>query len=185
MALVGYARVSSVGQTLDVQQQKLQHCDKLFEEKQSGSAYARPQLKACLNYLREGDTLVVTRLDRLARSTLHLCQMAEQLSDNGINLHVIDQNIETNSATGRLLFNMLAAIAQFETELRAERQRDGIDRAKARGVQFGQKPKLSEEQIAELRQHREEGALIRELMDEYALSKSSVYRYLRINHSAE
>lgn len=79
MALIGYARVSSVGQNLDVQRDKLAHCDKIFEEKHSGSTNARPRLKACLEYIREGDVLVVTRLDRLARSTLHLCQIAVTL----------------------------------------------------------------------------------------------------------
>ena len=79
MAIVGYARVSSVGQSLNVQLDKLKHCDKIFQEKRSGSSRQRPQLKACLEYIREGDTLVVTRLDRLARSTLHLCQLADQL----------------------------------------------------------------------------------------------------------
>jgi DNA invertase Pin-like site-specific DNA recombinase len=81
MALIGYARVSSVGQGLAVQQDKLKHCDKLFEEKRSGTSDKRPRLKACLEYVREGDILVVTRLDRLARSTLHLCQIAEELGD--------------------------------------------------------------------------------------------------------
>jgi len=78
-------------------------------------------------YVREGDTLVVTRLDRLARSTLHLCQIADELEQKQVDLRVIDQNINTADATGRLLFNMLASIAQFETELRAERQMDGKD----------------------------------------------------------
>ena len=77
MALVGYVRVSSIGQSLAVQRDKLQHCDKLFQEKKSGASNKRPQLQACLKYVREDDTLVVTRLDRLARSTLHLCQIAE------------------------------------------------------------------------------------------------------------
>jgi len=79
MAVVGYARVSSVGQSLEVQLEKLQACDKLFQEKRSGTSNQRSQLQACLEYVREGDTLVVTRLDRLARSTLHLCQLAEHL----------------------------------------------------------------------------------------------------------
>jgi DNA invertase Pin-like site-specific DNA recombinase len=77
MALVGYARVSSVGQSLDVQLDKLRHCDKVFEEKKSGASGKRLRLEDCLEYVREGDTLVVTRLDRLARSTLHLCQIAQ------------------------------------------------------------------------------------------------------------
>ena len=146
MAVVGYARVSSVGQSLDVQLDKLKHSDKIFQEKRSGSSSKRPRLKACLEYLREGDTLVVTRLDRLARSTLHLCQLAEQLDQKQVNLQVLDQNIHTGDATGRLLFNMLGAIAQFETEIRAERQMDGIQSAKARGIRLGRNKSLTEQQ---------------------------------------
>ena len=178
MALIGYARVSSVGQSLDVQLTKLKHCDKVFREKKSGSSDKRPRLKACLEYVREGDTLVVTRLDRLARSTLHLCQIANDLDKKNVNLHVLDQHIDTSDATGRLLFNMLGAIAQFETEIRAERQRDGIEKAKENGVQFGRQKALSQKEVAELRRKRKKGVLIKDLMNDYRLSKSSVYRYL-------
>jgi DNA invertase Pin-like site-specific DNA recombinase len=181
MALIGYARVSSVGQSLEVQRDKLQHCDKIFEEKKSAASGKRPltpRLDACLEYVREGDTLVVTRLDRLARSTLHLCQIADELARKGVHLQVLDQHIDTSDATGRLLFNMLGAIAQFETEIRAERQMDGIQKAKAMGIQFGAQPKLTDEQIAELRQRRENGELVRELMKDYRISKATVYRYL-------
>ena len=178
MALVGYARVRSIGQSLEVQLDKLKHCDKLYQEKKSGASGRRPQLKACLAYLREGDTLVVTRLDRLARSTLHLCQIAANLERKQINLQVLDQNINTTSATGRLLFSMLSAIAQFETEIRAERQMDGIQKAKERGVHFGRKKNLTVQQVAELRDRRDQGALIKTLMKDYGLSKASVYRYL-------
>ena len=178
MATVGYARVSSVGQSLNVQLDKLKDCDKVFEEKQSGTSNKRPRLKACLDYVREGDTLMVSRLDRLARSTLHLCQIADELERRGVNLKVIDQNIDTSDATGRLLFNMLGAIAQFETEIRAERQMDGINKAKARGVSFGRKKQLTPVQIEELRQRREQGVLIKTLMKDYGLSKASIYRYL-------
>ena len=178
MALIGYARVSSVGQTLDVQLDKLKHCDKVFQEKKSGAANKRPRLQACLEYIREGDAIVVTRLDRLARSTLHLCQIAAELEHKRVDLLVLDQNINTSDATGRLLFNMLGAIAQFETEIRAERQRDGIRKAQERGVKFGQKRRLNSEQITELQSKREQGVLIKTLMKEYGLSKSSVYRYL-------
>ena len=137
MALVGYARVSSVGQTLAVQLDKLQQCDKIFQEKVTGVTDKRPQLQACLEYVRQGDTLVVTKLDRLARSTLHLCQIAEELERKQVALQVLDQNIDTNSATGRLLFNMLGAIAQFETEIRAERQREGIQKARSSSSKTG------------------------------------------------
>lgn len=178
MVTVGYARVSSVGQSLDVQLDKLKACDKVFEEKQSGTSSKRPRLKACLDYVREGDTLMVSRLDRLARSTLHLCQLADELERKGVNLKVIDQNIDTSDATGRLLFNMLGAIAQFETEIRAERQMDGINKAKQRGVSFGRKKQLTPVQIKELKARREQGVLIKTLMKDYELSKASIYRYL-------
>jgi len=185
MALVGYARVSSVGQTLEVQLDKLQQCDKIFQEKVSGVTDKRPQLQTCLEYVRQGDTLVVTKLDRLARSTLHLCQIAADLERKQVALQVLDQNIDTNSATGRLLFNMLGAIAQFETEIRAERQREGIQKARERGVQFGVQKKLSQKQVAELQERRQQGVLIKTLMQDYDISKTSVYRYLKEDISTE
>jgi DNA invertase Pin-like site-specific DNA recombinase len=180
MALVGYARVSSVGQSLEVQLDKLKRCDKIYQEKKSGATGKRTQLEMCLEYVREGDTLVVTRLDRLARSTLHLCQIADELKRKSVNLQVLDQNIDTSDATGRLLFNMLGAIAQFETEIRAERQMDGIQKAKERGVQFGRDKSLTPAQVAELQQRRQQGALIKTLMAEYKISKATVYRYLNL-----
>lgn len=185
MALVGYARVSSVGQSLDVQLEKLKHCKKIFQEKKSGTSQKRSQLEACLEYVREEDTLVVTRLDRLARSTLHLCQIADELKRKGVELQVIDQNINTRDATGRLLFNMLGAIAQFETEIRAERQIDGINKAREKGIRFGAKQRLSAEEIKELRKRRREGVLIKTLMKDYRLSKASIYRYLSESKETE
>jgi DNA invertase Pin-like site-specific DNA recombinase len=184
MALVGYARVSSVGQSLDVQLDKLGHCDKIFQEKHSGTSGTRPRLHDCLEYVREDDTLVVTRLDRLARSTLHLCQIADELARKRVHLQVLDQHLDTSDATGRLLFNMLGAIGQFETEIRAERQMDGIQKAKARGVRFGPKKKLAPVQIAELHRRRAQGTLIKTLMHDYGLSKVSVYRYLGAANTA-
>ncbi len=178
MARIGYARVSSVGQSLDVQLDKLTDCDKVFQEKKSGASGQRPRLKACLEYVREGDALVVTRLDRLARSTLHLCQIADELNRKQVHLQVLDQSIDTGDATGRLLFNMLGAIAQFETEIRAERQMDGIKKAKERGVRFGRSKKLTLQETRELQERRAQGELIKTLMRDYRLSKSSVYRYL-------
>lgn len=178
---IGYARVSSSGQSLAVQLDKLKHCSKIYEEKKSGVTSKRPILEQCLDFVREGDTLVVTRLDRLARSTLDLCRIAEELKEKKVDLQVIDQNINTSDATGRLLFNMLGAISQFETEIRAERQREGIKKAHERNIQFGRKFKLSSDKIAELQKKREEGALIKDLMKEFFLSKASIYRYLRIS----
>jgi DNA invertase Pin-like site-specific DNA recombinase len=178
MSRVGYARVSSVGQSLEVQLDKLKNCDKIFQEKKSGTSDNRLKLKECLEYVREDDTIVVTRLDRLARSTLHLCQIAEELKKKKVAIQVIDQNIDTNDATGRLLFNMLGAISQFETEIRSERQMDGIKKALANGVSFGKKKKLDKKQVAQLQQKREQGIKIKDLMKDYGLSKASVYRYL-------
>ncbi len=122
--------------------------------------------------------MVVTRLDRLARSTLHLCQIAEELRRKQVHLQVLDQQIHTNDATGRLLFHMLGAIAQFETELRAERQMDGIQSAKARSVRFGRHAALTQQQSTELQDQRRQGTPIRTLMKTYRISKATVYRYL-------
>lgn len=110
---------------------------------------------------------------------MDLCQIAAELERKNVHLRVLDQSIDTSDATGRLLFNMLGAIGQFETEIRAERQREGIAKAKQRGVKFGASKKLTPAQTAILRQEREKGVLIRDLMKHYGLSKSSVYRYLQ------
>jgi DNA invertase Pin-like site-specific DNA recombinase len=182
--LVGYARVSSIGQSLDVQLDKLQHCHKILQEKASGASGKRPRPHAGLEYVREGDTLVVTRLDRLARSTLHLCRIADTLQRKQVHLQVLDQHIDTSDAIERLLFNMLGTLAQFETEIRAERQMDGIQQAKEWGIRFGRKKTLTSTHIVALRQGRTQGVLIKTLMHNYRLSKASVYRYLRDTHAA-
>ena len=178
MAIVGYARVSSIGQSLDIQLDKLKKCDKIFQEKKSGLDSTRPELKNALNYIREGDIFVVTKLDRLARSTAHLCKIAKILTQKSVALQVLDQNIDTKDATGRLIFNMLGAISQFETEIRSERQMDGILKAKERGIKFGKKKSLTSNQLSELKQKRDEGIKIKNLMQEFNLSKATIYRYL-------
>ena len=180
MAIVGYARVSSIGQSLDVQLDKLNAfgCDEIFKEKRSGITADRPELKECRKYLRNGDCLVITKLDRLARSTFHLTQIAEELREKGAELVVLDQNIDTSTPTGKLLFNVLASIAEFETSIRSERQMEGIAKAREKGIRFGRRAKLNGKQVAEMRQKREDGVLIKDLMQEYKLSKASVYRLL-------
>ena len=180
MAVVGYARVSTIGQSLDVQLSKLKAygCDPIFSDKHTGTTADRPSLKECRNYLRKGDSLVITKMDRLARSTFHLTQISEELKVKGADLVVLDQNIDTTTPTGKLLFNMLGSIAEFETEIRRERQIEGIEKAKEKGVQFGRKAKLSDIQVQEMRQKRAEGVLIKELQREFGLSKASVYRLL-------
>jgi len=107
---------------------------------------------------------VVTRLNRRARSTLHLCQIAAEVQRKGVDPQVLDQQIDTTTSTGRLLFNVLGAIAQSETEIRAERQRDGIEHARARGAPFGRHQVLTPPRIAELQARRREGIPIRTLM---------------------
>ena len=179
MARVGYARVSTKDQRLEVQLEKLNDCDKIYEEKLSGTDDKRPKLQECLDYVREGDTLVVTRLDRLARSTLHLCEIAKLLERKGVSLIVIDQSIDTSTSSGRLLFNMLGAIAQFETEIRAERQAEGIRKALSKGVKFGRKSLLKADQVEALKRKRQEGVTISALMREFGIGKVSVYNYLK------
>ncbi len=183
MTLIGYARVSSTGQKLDVQLEKLeeQGCERTYQEKESGTTSNRLELTKCLDYVRDGDTLVVTKLDRLARSTLDLCSIAKLLEGKGVMLKVIDQNIDTSGSTGRLLFNMLSSIAQFETEIRKERQVDGIKKAKENGVAFGRSKALTKEQVDDLRKSRKDGVLIKKLMETYGLSKKSIYNYLQLS----
>ncbi len=178
MARVGYARVSSAGQSLDIQLDRLKGCDKVFSEKRSGLDGARRELNRCLEYVREGDALVVTKLDRLARSTAHLYTIYETLKRKGVALQVLDQQIDTSTSSGKALLGLLAVIAEFEADIRKERQMEGIAKAKARGVAFGRTAKLSDEQALDLRRKRSEGRLVRDLMAEYGLSKASVYRAL-------
>jgi len=182
MAIVGYARVSSIGQTLEVQLDVLNDygVDVVYSEKQSAtSTNQRHELKRCLDYVRSGDTLVITKLDRLARSTFDLTNIAKQLEDDGVDLVVLEQNIDTSTSTGRLLFGMLGVIAQFETEIRKERQLAGIAKALENGVKFGAKSKLSKEQVNQMMQDRQEGMLIRECAVKYNISNDSVYRLMR------
>ncbi len=180
MAKVGYARVSTLGQSLDIQVFKLTEygCDEIFKDKHTGTTADRPSLKECRTYIRRGDSLIITKLDRLARSTFHLTQIAEELKTKGVDLVVLDQNIDTSTPTGKLLFNVLASIAEFETEIRKERQMEGISKAQEKGIQFGRKAKLTKEQVISLRMEREQGIKISVLMDRYSLSKASIYRLL-------
>jgi DNA invertase Pin-like site-specific DNA recombinase len=179
MAQVGYARVSSYGQSLAVQLEKLGNCERIFSEKISArSADGREELQNCLQWVRDGDVLIVTKLDRLARSTRDLLNIANTLDRKGVSLLVLDQQIDTRTPTGKLLFTMLGAIAEFENDIRKDRQVQGVSLARRNGVKFGRKSALSAHQISELRQRRDAGAKISELMSDFALSKASVYRYL-------
>lgn len=177
--LVGYARVSSVGQSLDVQLEALDEagCEKVFAEKQSGTTTGkREELRDALDFVREGDTLVVTRLDRLARSASDLHTIVSQLSRKGVSFRCLQQSgVDTTTSTGKLLLGMLAAIAEFETDIRKERQREGIERAKAAGVYKGRKPSVDPSAV---RQLREQGVSPTMIAKQLGIGRASVYRAL-------
>jgi len=179
MTTVGYARVSSTGQDLGVQLEKLQGCGRVFKEKRSGVDAGRPELKRCLEYLREGDTLLVTKLDRLARSTSDLYRIVSQLAEKNVQFKVLDDPaIDTSSRTGKLVMGILALIAEFENDIRRERQMDGIAKARDRGVRFGRKPLLLPETVKEITALRKAGETVPEIIRRTGLSKASVYRAL-------
>ncbi|CAG0906642.1 unnamed protein product [Darwinula stevensoni] len=176
---IGYARVSSRGQSLELQREKLlaAGCEKIYEEKRSGGkASNRPELAAMLDYVREGDTLAISRLDRLARSLADLCNIIEALKKKGADFIVLDQSIDTTSPTGRLTFHILGAIAEFDREIIAERRDEGIEDAQKKGVKFGRPPNLSEKQIGELREAHRAGESRQSLMERFGISKASYYR---------
>jgi len=187
MPRIGYARVSSTGQSLEVQLSKLNNeaCDRIYQEKRSGKTADRPEFQSCMNYLREGDTLIITRLDRLARSVVHLAQLAARFQNENINLLVLDQSIDTSTSTGRLMFNMLASIAEFETDLRSERQAEGIAKAKENGVKFGRPNKVTDTLKTEIYLRRLSGATIGQLAKEFSLGEATIYRALNAVKSAD
>lgn len=182
-AKVGYGRVSSQGQSLDVQLEKLVKagCSKVYREKRSGrQADNRPELQAALEYVREGDVLVVSRLDRIARSVIDLAKIVDLLKRKGVSLEVLDQGLDTSTSEGKLMFNLLGAFAEFEADIRAERQADGIALAKRKGVKFGRKKALTEAQEERIRKMRaEEHFSIEQLAERFGISRSSVYRALQ------
>lgn len=179
---ISYARVSSAGQSLDVQLEKLKAAgsDRVFMEKRSGrQADNRPELQACLSYVREGDTLMVTRLDRIARSVLDLAKIADLLQRKGVTLRVLDQGLDTSTSEGKLMFNLLGSFAEFEAEIRKERASDGVALALQKGVKFGRRPALTTEQVRNVRRlHDEEGFSIGQLQDRFQVGRSTVYRAL-------
>ena len=160
---IGYARVSTTGQDLSLQRDRLADCDKIFEEKASGARRTvRPALEEAMNYVREGDVFVVTKLDRLARSVLELMQITQVLQDKKCDLQALDQELDTSTPTGRLIFHVLAVIGEFERELITERSREGRERAMAAGVKFGRKPKLTKKKKRELHEMLESVVISKE-----------------------
>ncbi|MQU78049.1 DNA invertase Pin-like site-specific DNA recombinase [Sinorhizobium medicae] len=182
MTLIAYIRVSSVGQSLEVQRDKMTAIgvqpDHLFEEKRSGVDTNRPALKEALRFARKGDVFCVSRIDRLARSATDLLNIVNELQGKGVELRVLDQSIDTSTPAGRAMLQMLAVFAEFETSIRKERQMDGIAKAKADGKKFGRKAKATVDVTADIRKMRDDGLLIREIMSKTGLSKATVYRAL-------
>lgn len=177
--LVGYARVSSVGQDLEVQLEALNAggCEKVFSEKRSGtSTDGRAALADALDFVREGDTLIVTRLDRLARSAGDLHSIVAGLSAKGVHFQCLQQaGMDTTSSAGKLLLGVLASIAEFETDIRKERQREGIERAKIAGVYKGRKPSVDAGAVRTLHQ---QGLGPSDIAKQLGIGRASVYRAL-------
>jgi len=180
--LCGYGRVSSSGQSLELQLDALKEagCEKVFAEKRSGtSTDGRDALADALDFVREGDTLVITRLDRLARSSVDLHNIIAKLTAKGVKFRCLQQSgIDTDSGMGKLVLAILGAVAEFETDIRKERQREGIDKAKANGVYKGRKPSVDTLKVRELHKGGMKPAVIAR---ELKIARASVYRALGVS----
>jgi len=177
--LVGYARVSSVGQSLDIQEEALRKagCEKVFAEKMSGTTTnGRDALAEAIDFVREGDTLIVTRLDRLARSVGDLFEIVERLAAKKVAFRCLQQSgVDTDTSTGRLTLAILGAVAAFETDIRRERQLEGIAKAKQRGVYRGRRAKIDAGQVREMYAAGLGGS---EIANQLGIGRASVYRLL-------
>ena len=179
MTLYGYARVSTVDQDLGIQEAALRAagCRVVRAEKRSGAAReGRDELRLLLDFLHKGDTLVVTRIDRLARSVRDLQDIVHELKARGVALKATEQPVDTGTAAGKAFLDMLGVFAEFETNLRRERQLEGVQAAKARGVYKGRKPSIDPAVVRRLREAEGLGpsAIARRL----GIGRASVYRVL-------
>lgn len=187
---VGYARVSTTGQSLESQIESLtkEGCEKIFQEKVSGkNADNREQLQLALEFVREGDVFIITKLDRLARSMIDLSIISKKLKDKKVGLKALDQpEIDTTSAIGELLFNVLGAVASFERSLIAERTAEGRKKAIAKGVKFGPKHKLTDSQLQKLIEDfkNPNGESKQAIADRNGISRASLYRLVAENATA-
>jgi DNA invertase Pin-like site-specific DNA recombinase len=185
---IGYGRVSTSDQNPDGQQDALiaAGCEQVFIDKASGKLASRPKLDDALRIARDGDQLVVTKLDRLGRSLEHLIALSGQLQTRGVDLIVLDQGIDTSTAIGRMFFQILGAIAEFEHALMSERTRDGLAAARTRGRTGGQKPKLTPRQAKiaqamydELSAEGRRAHTVQQIADEFAVTRPTIYRHLQ------
>jgi len=177
MAIIGYARASTEDQKLDAQIEQLKEakCTRIYQEKISGVKVDRPELVAMLDCVREGDTVVVTKLDRIARSTKHLLEITDLLKKKKVVFKVLNINFDTSTPTGKLMQTMLAAVAEFEREMMLERQAEGIRIAKAKGKFKGRKP-TAREKGDEVMKFLADGLTKEAVAVKVGISVSSVYR---------
>lgn len=179
--LVGYARTSTINQEAGFEAQEVAlneiGCEKIFKE-QTSAIGPRPELCALLDFIREGDTLVVTKLDRLARSVAHLGEIVTKLEEKGADLRILNINIDTATPTGKLMLNLLGSVAQFEREMMLERQREGIAKAKAEGKYKGRAP-TARRKTADVMRMTAEGKGPAEIARELEIGRASVYRILK------
>lgn len=181
-AAVGYARTSTIEQLAGLESQVRDltkaGCLKVFQEQVSSVDTSRPELERTLDYVREGDTLVVTKLDRLARSMTNLMEIMGRLKGKGVELRVLALNLDTGTPHGKLMLNLLGSIAEFERDLMLERQREGIAKAKAEGRYQGRAPtaRRKSEDVIRL---KAEGTKPDEIAAQLKMSRSSVFRILR------
>lgn len=185
---IGYGRVSTRDQHPEAQYDALTAagCEQVFLDTASGKLARRPELdKALLSANRAGDQLVVTKLDRLGRSLEHLIDLSKTLQERGVDLVVLDQNLDTSTPLGRMFFHILGSIAEFEHALMSERTRDGLAAARARGRTGGQKPKLGPRQVKLAREMYEEKGLdgkrahtVEHIAQEFGVTRPTIYRHL-------
>ncbi|MFF9175998.1 recombinase family protein [Streptomyces sp. NPDC014793] len=184
---IGYGRVSTRDQNPDAQEDALKaaKCDQVFVDKASGKLASRPELDKALIAVREGDEFVITKLDRLGRSLKNLIELSEKLHERGVNLVVLDQAIDTSTPSGRMFFHILGAVAEFERALTAERTRDGLAAARARGRVGGRKQALKPRQAQLAQQMYDElGAdgkrkhTVQDIANELGVARTTIYRYL-------
>lgn len=179
--LIGYARVSTVEQSTGLQLDALKTAgvERVFtDEGVSGSVSSRPELDRCLEVLREGDTVVVWRLDRLARSLKNLLELVESLSDRGIHLRSLTESIDTSSASGRLVLSVFGALAEFERSLIIERTQAGLTAARARGVRIGRPTAMSSGQVEQAKTLVEAGHRVGDVARTLGVGRSTLYRVL-------